>query len=612
MTRLASAKRRDARRAVFSLTDKSVLFEHKRGSEMTDRLIKNGNVVDGTGAAGYKADVRIKDGIIAEVGVDLQPQGEEVYDADGCIVSPGFIESHTHYDCSMWWDEKIDPCPGYGATTMIMGNCGFSMAPLHPDKAVQHEVMKIFAFFEDMPLRPFEQRVPWNWSNWSEYREETEKNVKVPLNYAMFVGHIPIRLSAMGLDAWTRAATDDEIAHMCELLDDALAAGAIGMSSNLFDVDGDNRMIPTLIAEDKEFAALFDVMQRYENTQYQLVVDTFRIMTAPASVKRMTGLLKDRNIRVQIAGGRPNLSFQDPILPTMNEALQEMEDAGIDSWPGHMHVSPTLSIGVQKSLLFAQSGDQVWHEVVKAPTHDEKRALLSDPEWRKRARESWDSLWDHAPLQQPQNLVLLDSENDAGPQDITLKEYADELGVHHSDAAAEWLLRNGIMSTIHFKPFPMNDDLVINQIKDKKTIGNISDAGAHIQMLCGGGDNILLFTDYMKRENGPTLEECIHSITGQLADAFFLSDRGRIEVGKRADITVFNLDEIDHRPWKKVWEVPTGEGNRTWRYTRDPAPMRLTLVNGVATFEGGDYTDARPGVFMPHNEVDDTMAIAAE
>ena len=213
---------------------------------MSDLLIKGGTVVDGTGAAAYKADVRIKDGVIAEIGDDLRPDGEKTYFADGCIVAPGFVESHTHYDATMWWQPDLDPLPGYGVTTIIMGNCGFSAAPISRDEAARNEMIKIFSFFEDIPEGPFLQNLPWDWEKWSEYKASMVRNVRVPANYASFVGHLALRLAVMGLEAWDRAATPEEIARMAELLDDALAAGALGMSDNLFDHDGSNRPVPTL------------------------------------------------------------------------------------------------------------------------------------------------------------------------------------------------------------------------------------------------------------------------------------------------------------------------------------------------------------------------------
>ena len=580
---------------------------------MNDMLIKNGTVVDGTGAPAFRADVRVQGGVITEVGENLADGDERVFDADGCYVTPGFIESHTHYDASMWWQPDLDPLPSYGATTMILGNCGFTMAPLHPSQEAREEVMGIFSFFEDIPLEPFKQHVSWDWNTWSEYRKSFEKRLQVPLNYASFVGHIPLRLAAMGMEAWERAATPAEIAVMADLLDDALAAGALGLSDNLHDHDGDNRPVPTLLADDAEFTALFDVMDRYPSTCYQVIVDTFMRKTGPASLRRLEGLLKGRNIRVQIAGAVPSLEFQKDILPEMQASTQSMRDAGIDVWPGYAHVSPTNVLGIVKSLIYAQSNDYVWHEVVLAEDHDEKRRLLADPEWRARARNSWDNeAWPHSPLQNPQDLYLIDSENGTGPINISLKEYADSRGLHRSDAMADWLLANGMFSTVHMAPFPKDEKLTIDLMNDPKTVGNISDAGAHLQMLCGGGENALLLTQYVREEKSLTLEQAVHVMTGKLAEHFFLNDRGVIAPGKRADICVFNLDEIERREMIKAWDMPDGKGGTSWRFTREAMPARLTLVNGVPTFENGVYTGNKPGKFLSPANENAALAAAAE
>jgi len=581
---------------------------------MGDILIRNGVIVDGTGAPAFAADVRIHGGAIVEVAPNLAPQGERLFDASGCYVTPGFIESHTHYDATMWWQPDLDPLPGYGATTMILGNCGFTAAPLHPDKAAQKEMINIFSFFEDIPEGPFHQLVPWDWLKWSEYRASLERNVKVPLNYAAYTGHIAIRLAAMGLDAWDRKATPAEIAKMAELLDDALAAGALGMSDNMHDHDGSDRPVPSLLACDDEFSALFDVMERHPHACYQVIVDTFMRMTGPANLERLARLLGGRKIRVQIAGGIPTLGFQKAILPAMQDSMRKMREAGCDVWPGFAHVSPTSTLSLIKSLIFAQSNDYVWHEVVLEDDHAKKAAMLADPAWRARARDSWDNnAWDHSPLKNPQELFLLDSENGTGPINITLKQYADSLGLHRSDAMAEWILANGTCSTVHMAPFPKDEELTLELMRDPKTVGNISDAGAHLQMLCGGGENALLLTQYVRDEQRMTIEEAVHVMTGKLALHFNLGDRGVIAAGKRADIAVFNLDEVQRREMEKAFDVADGRGGVTWRFTRKPMPTRLTLVNGVPTFENGAYTGAKPGQFLaPCGEDKTALAVAAE
>jgi N-acyl-D-aspartate/D-glutamate deacylase len=565
---------------------------------MTDILIRGGVVIDGTGGAGYVADVRIRGGIIADIGRDLRQQGERVIDAQGCCVTPGFIESHTHYDGTMWWQPDLDPLPGYGVTTCIMGNCGFSVAPVHPDPQVQMEMVKIFSFFEDIPAEPFASKLPWNWSDWPEYWQSLASNVQVSTNIAAYVGHIALRLAVLGMDAWNRAATRDETARMAAMLEEALKAGALGLSSNLHDHDGDDRPVPSLLADDAELGALIAVLARYPGTSLQVIVDTFMRKTGPQATGRIARLCEGLPVRVQWAGV-PTLMFQKDIQAPMLEMHERFKREGRDFWTGFAHVSPTYTLSVNRSLNFAQSNDYVWHEVVLAETESDKRALLADPAWRVRARQSWDvDAWRHSPMARPGDLHLLNSENGAGPVKLSVAEFARQRGVHASDAMADWLLENGLQSTVHLAPFDIDEDTVVRLLKDPYTVGNVSDAGAHGQMLCGGGENMRLFTHFVKATGALTLEQAVHVQTGKLAKHFALADRGELKVGKRADVTVFHLDEIAHREMRKVYDVPDGQGGHGWRWTRDAAPVRLTLVNGVPTFEDGQFTQAYPGQLL--------------
>jgi N-acyl-D-aspartate/D-glutamate deacylase len=527
-----------------------------------------------------------------------------VFDAAGCYVAPGLIESHTHFDGPMWWEPEMDPLPGFGVTTSIMGNCGFSAAPVSKDEAARLEMVKIFSFFEDIPIEPFIQELPWDWQTWSEYKKSLTSKLKVSSNYCAFVGHIAIRLAVMGLEAWERVATPQEIERMAELLEDALKAGALGMSTNLLDHDGQDRPVPTLVADDAEFAALIAVLAKYPATSLQVVLDTFMRMTAPASTDRIARLCAGKKVRVQWAGV-PTLMFQKEIQKTMIAQHEQFKAQGLDFWTGYAHVSPTNTLGIKHSLIFAQSNDYVWHEVVLAETEEEKIKLLRDPDWRVRARKSWDNdAWKHSPMANGAKLLLLNSDNGAGPVKITLGQYAEQLGVHPSDAMAEWLIHNGLDSTVHMPPFEMDEEMVIRLLKDPYTVGNINDAPAHGQMFCGGGENILLLTKYVRELGVLTVEEAVHVMTGKLANHFNLHDRGQIKVGKRADITVFDLDEVTYQDMRKVYDVPDGKGGKIWRWTRDAAPMRLTLVNGVPTFENGKYTGAVPGEMLtPRLEV---------
>jgi N-acyl-D-aspartate/D-glutamate deacylase len=566
---------------------------------MTDILIQGGTVVDGTGAPSYTADVRVQGGVIAEIADGLAPAaGERVVDAAGCIVSPGFIEPHTHMDAVMWWQPSLDPLPGYGVSTVVIGNCGFTAAPIHPDPAVRMEMVNIFSFFEEVPQKPFLEMLPWDWSTWSEYRISMEAKCKTSTNVAGYAGHIAIRLAVMGMDAWERVAMPDEIRKMCALLEDAIDGGALGMSSNLMDHDSKDRPVPSLVADDAEWSALIGVLASRPGSQLQVILDTFFKLRAPEQMERLGNLCRDRGVRVQMAGAGGLLRFQDAIREKMWEITAKQKAEGLDFWPSFAHVPPTTALNFFSSSSFAQANEYVWHEVVQAPTEEEKLALLRDPDFRARARESWDNkAFKQSLVANPHMMLLMDSETGVGPLDLNLKELAEQRGLHPSDALADWVLDNGVQSIISRVPHPMAWEQTVQMLKDSQTVANISDAGAHGQMLCGGGENILLLTHFLKNKD-LTLEEAIHVQTGKQAQHFNFGDRGVLKPGYRADIAVFNLDEIEARPLKRAFDVPDGKGGFTWRFSRDAAPMRLTLVNGVPTFENGAFTGELPGEFV--------------
>jgi N-acyl-D-aspartate/D-glutamate deacylase len=564
---------------------------------MSKLLISGGLVVDGTGAPPFAADVRVADGRIAGIAPNLRPEdGERVVDARGCHVAPGFIESHTHYDGTIWWQPDLDPLPGYGVTTAIMGNCGFSAAPVSGDPAIRAEIAKIFSFFEDIPEKPFLEKLPWDWQSWSEYRRSMESHLKVAANYGAFVGHLMLRLAVLGTDAWERSATQEEVARMVALLEDALKAGAMGLSTNMMDHDGAGRPVPTFKADDAEWTALIATLARYPGVSMQVVLDTTMRLTAADAVRRLARLCEGHKLRVQWAGLVPNLKFQAGIVDELKAIHEGFQRAGKDYWAGYAHVPITSVINIRASLIFAQSDEFVWHELVQAKDDAGRLALLEDPDWRARARDSWDNkALKHSPFGSPWKLQLLDSENGAGPVGLTAVELGKQRSSHPSDAMADWFIANGLGSTVHMAPFEMIEDVTVGLLHDPMTVGNINDAPAHGQMFCGGGYNMVLFDTWVKKLGVLKIEEAVHIQTGKLADYFNLTDRGRLKPGLRADITVFDLDEIAVREMEKVTDVPNGDGGLTWRWTRKPAPVRLTLVNGVPTFENGKFTGALPG-----------------
>ncbi len=577
-------------------------------------LIKGGTVVDGSGAPAFAADVRVAGGRITEVAQNLQPtKGERVVDAAGCYVTPGFIETHNHWDGGVWWNPNLEPLPAYGATTSINGNCGFSLAPAPQRPEDVQDVIDIFNYFEDIPEEPMRKIVPWDWKKWSEYKASMERNVKLPMHYSAFCGHIPLRLCVMGQDAWKRVATADEIEQMCELLEDALEAGAMGLSSNFLDYDKFERPLPSQQADDAELLALMGVVAKYPGATFQVILDYFMRKTANASLERFGNLARQTGVRMQWAG-MPTLEYMADQLPRAEELHAQFKAEGLDIFTSFNVISPTSVINFNRTLVFGQNGNPVWQELVNTPGWEAKAELLGDDAWRARARESWDNQFAHSFLHVPKANLLRESESGYGPIGLTLQDYMDQTGIAHaSDALAEWVLNNGQESVVLKESWAKDEGILNKLLADTHSLANVTDAGAHGKLFCGAGYNVFLLTDYVRDRKVLSLEQGVHMLTGRLSGFFGLNDRGTIEVGKVADITVFNLDEIEMRPEKKIFDVWDGTGGRTYRYTRDAAPMRLTLVAGVPTFDNGEFTGRYPGEFIgPEAGPGEALAIAAE
>src|SRR5688500_18542529 len=220
-------------------------------------LIRGGHVVDGTGTKPRRADVRVHSGRIIEIGDGLGADGDEIFDAGGALVTPGFIDTHAHTDPQVFWDPTVDPDPLHGVTTMLVGNCSLSLYPASP--ATRGDISDLFAYIEDVPRHLFDDCVPWTWTDYAGYRD-TVNATGAALNFAALVGHSPIRLAVMCDDACTRVATPSECTAMARILDDAMRAGAWGLSTSFLDVDAHGRPVPSRAADGAEFDALLDAL----------------------------------------------------------------------------------------------------------------------------------------------------------------------------------------------------------------------------------------------------------------------------------------------------------------------------------------------------------------
>ncbi|MCU1484078.1 MAG: amidohydrolase [Actinomycetia bacterium] len=547
--------------------------------------MQGGTIVDGTGAPAVAGDVRVRGGVIVEVGPDLAPDGEQVVDARGALVAPGIIDTHTHLDGAMWWNPELDPLPSHGNTSLVFGNCGNSIAPLAG--AQRDEIVDLLCFLEDLPVEAFQREVPWSWEGWPEYARAIAGQ-PTTVHVGGYLGHLSLRTFVLGADAWERPATPDEVARMAVMLDDGLRAGALGLSVNHFDKDRTLRPVPGFFADDAEYLALFEVVARHPGATVQMITRFNDPEHDVADGVRFAELCRRAGVRAQWPG-MPMAARDGDRREVVWDAHRRIQAGGSDFWPVVPFKPLEPFFGFERSIAFQRV--PAWNEVLNGPA-DAKLSTLADPAWRDRARADWDDRVraSTSRIDRPEALMLAISETGAGPVGLSLAAYAGQRGLHISDALAEWVVANGIGSQMVGLPDPLDEEAVVAALREPRTLTNINDSGAHLQLFSGAGEHVYLFTHYVR--NGLlTLEEAVHALTGRTAAFFGLGDRGVVAPGRVGDLVVFALDELELRREERAFDVPHG----TWRFTRPPAGFRATIVAGAPTWLDGASTGARPG-----------------
>jgi N-acyl-D-aspartate/D-glutamate deacylase len=551
-------------------------------------LIVNGLVVDGTGAPGRQADVRIRDGRIAEIGAGLAPQGEQAIDASGTVVAPGFIDSHTHFDATIYWDPMLDPMPQHGVTTVVAGNCSLGLAPMRPaDRADQIDV---YSYIEDMPADLLNRAIPWDWESYPEYARSLGKT-PMGVNLVTYVGHSQLRCHVMGDAAWERAATPTEIAAMADELDEALAAGALGMSFSLFDKDRAGRPVPSCLAEDAELDALCarlgkagGSLQFVPGTTTEGIIGHIEWLAKFLGPHGVTGFY---NILV-------DLDSDPQRSRSIVKCLEKLQAEGVRIY-GLVSPRPVvLQIGFEQSLCFIDL--PAWNRLVQADL-PEKRRLASDPQWRAEARREADT--SPAVMFPFRRIHKLTINSVARPEHQewfgrSMGELVAARGGHESDVLADWLIENDFAATFTFAIANTDVEQVSRLLTSPVAMVSASDAGAHLQMFCAAGDATLLLTRHVRERGDMSLEAAVHALTGRQAELLGLGDRGVIAPGKAADLVIFALDELHYGPERLVSDLPGGGA----RLTREPGGYRYTIVNGEPVQRAGRATGALPARWL--------------
>jgi N-acyl-D-aspartate/D-glutamate deacylase len=558
---------------------------------MFDVIIKGGDVIDGSGAARRRADLAIRDGRIVAIGA-IDGEAATTIDATGKVVAPGFVDVHTHFDAQVFWDGALTPSPLHGVTTVLAGNCGFTIAPLSADPADGEYLMRMLARVEGMPLESLREGVPWNWRTTADYFDAVTGRLGV--NAGFMVGHSAIRRVVMGAESTAREATADELAAMERLLHDGLEAGGIGFSSSWARThnDADGHMVPSRYASRDELMALARVAGQHEGTSLELIP-----MVGPAFEPWAVELMADLSATAQ----RPlNWNILTVNATTAAASAAKLEAGDVARARGGKVVALTIPHSFPVRLSFASGFvfDAIpgWEQAMLLP-RAEKLALFND-------RAALDRLNDIA--QEPTNplKMLCDWSTKmiydvVAPQNQQYRgrlvaDIAAEQGRSAWDALVDIVLADELLTSFGPVVVAESDDdwkARLEFWRDSRAVIGASDAGAHLDLLASFNyATVLLGTAVRERQLLP-LEEAIHLITDVPAQLYGLVERGRLQEGWHADVVVFDPATVQSDDVAMRFDLPGGAG----RLYAGAQGIEHVLVNGSPIVHDGELTATRTG-----------------
>ena len=532
---------------------------------MTSIVIRGGQVVDGTGRAAYAADVLVGNGRIVEIGPKLS--GDVTLDAAGAVVAPGFIDIHTHYDAQVFWDPGLTPSCFHGVTTVVAGNCGFTIAPT---RAADRETIALtLEKVEDMNPASLMAGIPWDFETFPEYLASVERRGTV-LNYAAYVGHTALRLYHMGADAYEREATEVEVAAMARSVREAMEAGAVGLATS---------RAPTHVGiGGKPVCSRLAAISEFETMAQELAKLGRGVIASTLGA----GFAYDEVYAFQRRLGVPLTYTALLAIPGLWQHASNVHAAeyakGTGVWPQISVRKVTLQMQLKAPFSFDQA--KCFTDLYQEPP--EQRAVrYRDPAWRAMAIEQLKSTplptrWENFDL----------AESAVHPQHIErrLVDIARDRGEHPFDTMVALSLEENLET--RFRYVQANDDEagITHLLQQKQMALGLSDAGAHVGMLCDAPLPTDLLGNWVREREVLSLEAAVHKLTGEPAGIFRFEDRGSLRPGAFADVCVFEPDTVGPGKIRRVRDFPAGAD----RLTADtPTGIRHVLVNGTPIHRDG-------------------------
>ncbi len=546
-----------------------------------DLLIRGGTVLDGRGSHSVVADVAIVDGLIAEIGPNLGA-AQQTIDAAGCMVTPGFIDGHTHLDAQIFWDPYAGSLASHGVTSAVMGNCGFSLAP--GTEADADLVLRSIERAEDMSREAIQRGVPWSWRSFPEYLDAVEALPK-GLNIGAQLGHSALRAAVMGERAFTGDATEDDLEAMQAAVRMAMECGAVGFSTSRSHahVTKAGAPVASRMARWDEVARLVMAMSQVGRGMFQLAPER---PSDPADIAAYQSRLQ----ALAVASGRP-LSFMVGGQKEQLDAVDGVRNSGGVAF-GQVHVRGFENIfGFKTALPFDRL--PLWSSI-RSVSRSEQRRALADPNLRARLVAEAES-GDYgqaigAEIRAPQfdQIMVID---DADVTERSVAEIARPSGASPVDVMIDLALHTDFDQLFRQPIGQVSKDLVLDGLRHPNTVIAASDSGAHISQILDSNIPTYFLSHWVRSLQAFEWPEAIRMLTGRPAEIWGLERRGALAPEFSADIVVFDPATIACEQPKVVNDLPDG-GPRLAQASRG---IRATIVNGDAVMVDGEATGATPG-----------------
>jgi N-acyl-D-aspartate/D-glutamate deacylase len=535
-----------------------------------DLLIRGGTVVDGSGAPGVPGDLAVRDGRIAALG-RVQGDAARTLDATGCVVAPGFIDVHTHYDAQVFWDRMLTISPWHGVTSVVMGNCGFGIAPTRPKH--RDLILRTLENVEGMSLDALHAGVgdDWPFETFPEYLDAVER-LGTAINLGALVGHTPVRLYVMGEEATEREATEDEIAAMAAIVEDALRAGALGFATSkaATHVGYGGKPVPSRAASLAEIERLADGVGAVGSGVVQATIGRGLFIAELAGIQRR---IRRPVTWTALLAGMLGPDGHRGVLAQHEKLHAE----GVEVVP-QVACRP-LFFEYQWKAPFPFESLPLFKPVSAADAAGKKR-IYADPAFRAAFREMAEKAliagkWS--------DTVITDCPSEPALAERTVADVARERGVHPVDLALDLGLASGLEARFRVAVLNTDESAVAELLRHPTVVLGLSDAGAHASQLCDACFSTHLLSHWVREKGVLTLEEAVRMLTSRAAEVFGITERGRLRAGLAADVVVFDPATVGCSPLRRVHDQPAGQD----RLVSEARGIRAVVVNGVPIREEG-------------------------